>query len=341
MTGFFVCIDHQPEIIHLNPNVMSQNFEAFGHTWNPAIKRPPPLQTAPPHPPILPHYNSSMWNPENSYPEGDLLVLKLAPNSGWVYDINTQQYLPFNPKAPVEPAPDSPNPDGQEWAAARCQLVIPKGKMMDYGIYTTTVKAIGLNNPKASWEMFFRENFNVQLGIQVMNNVVPYNYMTSRTFQVINLGYKNMNPKSPVSWISKQPGGPVITNAQMSMQPWRYDNADGPINWDNMHRFYLDPDKIPASGEVTFAAKWLSEKQPVDLYTAYGAYGSKDFPFEDPGTIHWQSPESALDHVPVSDPTACFFFTLFSWGVPSNRLEVLFAVTNVEMPPFAEAPAGS
>lgn len=315
---------------------MSNIINALGFNWNSAVKPLPPMQTAPPDP-ILPHYNSSMWNPDNVFVEDGMLCMQIAQNSGYVYDINTQQYLPYNPNKQEPQDPDAPNNNYQEWASSRMELVIPSGKMLSYGKYTVTLKALGTANPVRNWKFFFRENFNIQLGIQIRNSQPVYDYQTSKDFELINLGCKNMNPRSPESWISQQPGGPKISNAQMSMQPWR--NPNGTIRWDNLKRIRIEPKKMSADGLITIASDWQSDQVPVKTYAAYGDYNSENFPYSDPDTITWQSAAASQQHVPTADDTATFWMSLFSWGVPGSRMAVKFGMTNICMPEFSDKPA--
>jgi hypothetical protein len=284
---------------------MSTSVQCFGFNWITDSNPLPPGMAAPPAA-NLPAYNENMWQPGNVSVVGGVLQLTVQRNSGYIWNNG------FQPST-------GPN---QIWAAAQAVLDLSStGQQLTYGLFAVTVQPVGGWGPFIGGDTAAGQETATTFGAFTFD---PGAQPPNNEMDIVEIGYQNQNAGS--AWINQQPGGPSDSDAQFALQPWD-SGSPGVPNWNYVHRFALNSNDIPESGEVTFMMNW-EEGKPLQFAAAYGSH-IPAIAFTD---IAWNTPPSDQSSIPTPTNTMSFYLNLWPYGGPSLGNPVTFNVTGVNIP---------
>lgn len=256
-------------------------------------------------PGIEPAYNQ--WNPKNVRVVGNELQLSIERNSPTIWE-------------------------GQHvWAAAEGVVI---NRLPTHGTYCCTFRIVDAGGSPA-WTHFSTSNPNPNtstiFGIFLYDanaNVQPNPY---GEIDLLELGFQNQ-PNNGTGWIAKQPGGPVLNNAQFALQPWDAGQPSGTPNFQMVHRINLDVSQVPDTGYVTVLCNWTGGNVPVRYWLAYGAWTSANFPYTAGNTIAYTTPTAVNQYVPRVRPSMRLHLNLWPYGGPSTNSPVYCRISHLEMP---------
>lgn len=272
----------------------------------------PPQQSAPPE------VSPGLWSPANVKIVGGALQLSIERNSGYRW---------IEGRGMV-------SDDGPEQAWAFAEAVVDR--QLSFGTYVATL-AIVDSFGRSAWDAFLAKD-------TLIAGIFTYDLAGGWTgenkfgeLDILEVGYQNQSKTDPDAWINCQPDGPAFppaSNAHFAVQPVKPERLPRgtTANYDHVHRFRLDLTKLPASGEATFAMRWIGASAPVKFWAVPGAYNSASFPWDGADTTTWTTPMRAVGDVPAPSSTMRLHVNLWGYQGPSDNSPAYIRLTHLEMP---------